>query len=416
MRLKKSKPKCVDCGKETKGRYAKRCKSCHYKYFRGKNNPLWKGRNKCLDCGKEIKLDTKRCLSCYHKFEHGINNPYWRGGHEGKCIDCGKKIGSKNYKRCRDCHVKYNRGENHPLWKEKSKCVDCGKKLKNRHAKRCPSCNYKYLIGRSKKRSKSCYSRGKNSLHWKGGPKRNRCIDCGKKIGRRSTRCDSCSRKNLSGKNSPHFKNGIPNCIRCGKKLSSYSTKTKLCRSCYWESVVGKNSPLWKGKKFKCIDCGREIHSNALRCKPCSYENFCGSNHPGWIGGKPKCKICGKEIHYNAEKCFPCYLKFSREKNKSEIFLEKMLKKILPKEYKYVGQGDFFIKRYNPDFINVNGQKKIIELFGDRWHKEPERIKRDKKKLKIYKEFGYDCLVIWGHELNDSDLKNRILVFNTLIN
>ncbi len=78
-----------------------------------------------------------------------------------------------------------------------------------------------------------------------------------------------------------------------------------------------------------------------------------------------------------------------------------MLNKLSPKEYKFVGNGKIIIDRFNPDFINVNGQKKIIELYGDYWHKRPEVIKRDKKRIRIYKKYGYNTLVIWERELKD---------------
>lgn len=74
--------------------------------------------------------------------------------------------------------------------------------------------------------------------------------------------------------------------------------------------------------------------------------------------------------------------------------------------------GDFWIEKYNPDFVNVNGQKKILEVFGDYWHNLEGRVEKDKKKIKIYKKYGYDCLVIWEHELKNNNLTNRILNFN----
>jgi G:T-mismatch repair DNA endonuclease (very short patch repair protein) len=56
------------------------------------------------------------------------------------------------------------------------------------------------------------------------------------------------------------------------------------------------------------------------------------------------------------------------------------------------------LKRNIPDFININGQKKIVEFFGDYWHKD---INRDKIRLKTYKKYGYETLVIWQSELDN---------------
>lgn len=69
--------------------------------------------------------------------------------------------------------------------------------------------------------------------------------------------------------------------------------------------------------------------------------------------------------------------------------------------YKYVGNYKFWINGYNPDFINCNGQKKIIEMFGDYWHNLPKQKLKDEVKLKIYNQYGYQTLIIWEHELKD---------------
>ena len=76
-------------------------------------------------------------------------------------------------------------------------------------------------------------------------------------------------------------------------------------------------------------------------------------------------------------------------------------KKFLINEYKFVGDWKFVINGFNPDFINCNGQKKIIELFGDYWHNLPGAVERDKRKLKEYKKYGYKTLVIWEKELKN---------------
>jgi len=86
--------------------------------------------------------------------------------------------------------------------------------------------------------------------------------------------------------------------------------------------------------------------------------------------------------------------------------------------YKYVGNGAIILYGLNPDFINCNGEKKIIEVFGRVFH---DPIKTFKDKIKKYqteegrKEFfarlGYSCLVLWDDELKhltDAEVVNRI--------
>lgn len=97
--------------------------------------------------------------------------------------------------------------------------------------------------------------------------------------------------------------------------------------------------------------------------------------------------------------CFP---------NKPETAVLSILDSLYPGEWKFVGDGQVIISGKNPDFINVNGQKKIIELFGDYWH----RGKKAEDRAAIFSPFGYQTLVIWERELKNPDLLiNKIRVF-----
>lgn len=89
-----------------------------------------------------------------------------------------------------------------------------------------------------------------------------------------------------------------------------------------------------------------------------------------------------------------------------------MLNKLLPNQYKFVGNGKLIIGGFVPDFVN-NEHNKIIEHYGDYWHNREDRIKRDKRRLITYKKAGYKTLIIWQYELKDLDnLKNKILEFS----
>jgi len=73
----------------------------------------------------------------------------------------------------------------------------------------------------------------------------------------------------------------------------------------------------------------------------------------------------------------------------------------------------------NPDFINVNGQKKIVEMFGTYWHGEsrtglPNEVHVQERK-DIFKEYGYETLIVWQHELVNSDfVLNKLQEFHNV--
>ena len=99
---------------------------------------------------------------------------------------------------------------------------------------------------------------------------------------------------------------------------------------------------------------------------------------------------------------------------KPERRLRNRLSHLFPDEYKYVGDGDTFIGGKCPDFININGQKKIIEMFGDYWHGE-ERTKRTKyheeqRRIRHFIKYGFRTLIVWQRELKDiRQLKKKLI-------
>lgn len=97
---------------------------------------------------------------------------------------------------------------------------------------------------------------------------------------------------------------------------------------------------------------------------------------------------------------------FNKKPNKPEQRLIDIFSRRLP-QFQY--NGDFslgiLLGGLIPDFINVNGKKEVIELFGDYFH-SPEVIGDDWKrselgKVMLYNSLGYRCLVIWEYELNE---------------
>ena len=83
--------------------------------------------------------------------------------------------------------------------------------------------------------------------------------------------------------------------------------------------------------------------------------------------------------------------------NRMERKLDNTLQINFPGEWKYVGDGSVILFHKSIDYINVNGQKSIIELFGEHWHKPEE----EQERIEYFKQFGYKTLVIWQKELKD---------------
>lgn len=65
--------------------------------------------------------------------------------------------------------------------------------------------------------------------------------------------------------------------------------------------------------------------------------------------------------------------------------------------YRYTGDGTFQVGGKYPDFVNVNGEKIAIDIFGDRWHNSEEIPERKA----IFAKYGWELVIIWGHEINE---------------
>ena len=102
---------------------------------------------------------------------------------------------------------------------------------------------------------------------------------------------------------------------------------------------------------------------------------------------------------------------YNRKPTQPEKGIDSIVQNLIPNEYKYNGNYDLGITIGGkiPDFVNVNGKKKAIDLFGDYWHDgEDPQVRID-----LFKKYGWDLLVIWEHELKNRDaVIQKILKFH----
>jgi len=89
---------------------------------------------------------------------------------------------------------------------------------------------------------------------------------------------------------------------------------------------------------------------------------------------------------------------FERKPTQPEIIFDEMT----PETVVYTGNRTYWEKlpngKYkNPDF-KVIDQNKVIEVFGDYWHRndDPQEL------IDLYKQIGFDCLVIWEKEIKET--------------
>ena len=170
------------------------------------------------------------------------------------------------------------------------------------------------------------------------------------------------------------------------------------------DSVRNQNISLAKkGKKIKPFTEERKRNISAGRKK--------AHLRDGHIEISVKCSFCDKELlrslnriramnlkeFFCDRQCRTLYLRaFSMEQKREWAIKmmklafkrptrpEKKMIDIIKRnnlEYEYVGNGKVWLNGVNPDFININGKKIVIEVWGDYIHGRPEEIKKDEKRL-----------------------------------
>lgn len=182
----------------------------------------------------------------------------------------------------------------------------------------------------------------------------------------------------------------------------------KLCRSCSHKekqfseehrknmgnAQKGEKNHNWKGGNLKriCEECNRTFY-----VKPSKIER----------GEGKFCSIsCGSKASIR-------HRKFPTHHTKPELIFEAICKKNkLP--FKYTGDGSFWIHNINPDFIECNGKKLVVEIFGDYWHSPllNSKLREDRTltfRKKLLKRYGYKLIVFWETDLLREDAETFVL-------
>lgn len=261
-----------------------------------------------------------------------------------------------------------------------------------------------------------------------------------------TTTCPNCNKVNSVRVSDIKYKKGRFCSGECYKEYKQKNVVKRKCITCQLEFKTYRNYPAKFCSRFcadketikqqvYCAYCKKEfyVYPYLLRNKKgifcsqvCQYkwqsDNWIKENHPNWKGGKPKCLDCNKQLgSYRAKRCKNCQMKNrwnkkeTREKMINDILkgllkrptsYEKKAIEIIEKykfPYKYVGDGSFLIGFKNPDFVNTNGEKKLVEI-GNEFHHKDNYIE---KRTQHFAEYGWETHIL----LDDNLTKKKILQF-----
>ena len=100
-------------------------------------------------------------------------------------------------------------------------------------------------------------------------------------------------------------------------------------------------------------------------------------------------------------------------KTKPELrFMGICEKRNLP--FRYTGDGAFWIGRINPDFVECNGKKIAVDVFGDYWHsplfrQDMTQTRTYEGRKKVLSMYGWGLVVFWESELKSENAEKIVL-------
>jgi len=100
-----------------------------------------------------------------------------------------------------------------------------------------------------------------------------------------------------------------------------------------------------------------------------------------------------------------------KKPNKPERKLLEFLNEFYPNQWKFTGDGSFWVGKLNPDFIHTNSRKLAIDLFGNYWHNKAglPPHKTELGRVMLMNAYGYKDLIIWDYELENTEaVKTKI--------
>mgnify|MGYP001584862925 CR=1 FL=1 len=212
--------------------------------------------------------------------------------------------------------------------------------------------------------------------------------------GHNPTEISDEGRKKISG-----MKKGISRTEEEKKHIAEGTKKamTVEVRKNISERMKGKRHPHTEETKKK-------LSGNRLGNK----NPFFGKTHDEETRRKMRKNNKSKELWQNVDFVRKVMKAWKIKPNKPELQLQSVLNELYPNEFKYVGDGEVIIAGKCPDFINVNGKKQIIELYGDYWH----RGQNPQDRIKVFEPYGYKTLIIWEKELKDRNkVKHKLIHF-----
>ena len=172
---------------------------------------------------------------------------------------------------------------------------------------------------------------------------------------------------------------------------------TGMCRKCYesnYRHTEEEKAKISKAQIGRVSGMKGKRHSQETKLKISEGERTCGRDWSKTEQTRRKIRnTLKRRILENPQLLQKLIAQAStacRRPNKAEIKLCEILS---PFGFHYTGDGSHNVGTLAPDFWN--GNHKVIELYGDYWHRHDDPQER----INAFAQYDYKCLVIWESEM-----------------
>jgi hypothetical protein len=165
----------------------------------------------------------------------------------------------------------------------------------------------------------------------------------------------------------------------------------KICHSsiCWQTSIYGDG---------RCRSCSQKGRINSLITR----NRISKGLRKKWSDSHWKSKMCKvrsvqmtEEVRTKITKKLQSRTMTGLEKQVNDVILSHKL------PFKFVGDGSFILHGFNPDFINCNGKKQIIEVYYSYFKKKQygSENKYKRKRYAIFREYGFNTIFFNENQL-----------------
>lgn len=213
-------------------------------------------------------------------------------------------------------------------------------------------------------------------------------------------------RLDMRGNKNPRYDNEVSErpCPHCGRLFRPLPSQLRDDRGKFCSRPCANSHG---AIIVACFQCGWEFRVPLCRAKR-NKHHFCSKQCAGLYNRGANNPFFGKK--HTTETVKMILSKIHSRPNNAE---RKMIELLRPFPFLFVGDGSVIIGGLNPDFININGKKQVIELFGEAFHearsalwKGPLRPNQTEEgRRRTFARYGFDLLIVW-----ESDLRNPMMV------